>query len=375
MLHPNRYLTIRRRILANDPKREEILREIDYDLCANLEITLAIYGGTIGSIYIPNSVTTIEYRAFYNCSNLTIYCEASSRPSGWDSSWNSSNLPVVWSSYLGIHGSLANFNYVVCLDSNGDKYIRVTEYIVSVTYAVIPESINIDGEDIPVKEIGEGAFTNSENLISIVIPDNVTTIGGSAFYNCSNLKAVTISENSQLTSIESYAFRGCSSLTSIYIPDSVTTIGGSAFYNCSNLKAVTISENSQLTSIESYAFHGCSSLTSIYIPDSVTTIGGSAFYNCSNLKAVTISENSQLTSIESYAFRYCSSLTSIYIPDSVTTIGERSFEGCSSLTIYCEASSRPSGWSSYWNYSNYSNRPVVWNCTYDEYLDTIAYDI
>lgn len=54
MLRPNRYLTIRRRILANDPKREEILREIDYDLCANLEITLAIYGGTIGSIYIPN---------------------------------------------------------------------------------------------------------------------------------------------------------------------------------------------------------------------------------------------------------------------------------------------------------------------------------
>jgi len=41
----------------------------------------------------------------------------------------------------------------------------------------------------------------------------------------------------------------------------------------------------------------------------------------------------------------------------VTSIGSYAFFGCSSLTIYCEATSKPSGWYSDWNYSN---RPVVW---------------
>ena len=53
------------------------------------------------SVVIPNSVTTIGSYAFSGCNNLTIYCEATSQPSGWDSSWNwneiwSSSLPVVW---------------------------------------------------------------------------------------------------------------------------------------------------------------------------------------------------------------------------------------------------------------------------------------
>ena len=33
---------------------------------------------------------------FYNCSNLTIYCETSKKPSAWNSSWNNSNRPVYW---------------------------------------------------------------------------------------------------------------------------------------------------------------------------------------------------------------------------------------------------------------------------------------
>ncbi|MBQ4072910.1 MAG: leucine-rich repeat domain-containing protein [Clostridia bacterium] len=48
------------------------------------------------SIVIPSSVTSIGYYAFVGCTSLTIYCEAESKPSGWHSNWNSSNIPVVW---------------------------------------------------------------------------------------------------------------------------------------------------------------------------------------------------------------------------------------------------------------------------------------
>ncbi|MGN0768017.1 MAG: zinc-ribbon domain-containing protein [Christensenellales bacterium] len=75
-----------------------------------------------------------------------------------------------------------------------------------------------------------------KTVTSIVIPDNITSIGG-------------------------FAFEDCSTLTSITIPDSVTSIGFAAFYGCSGLTSVTISDS--VTGIGDYAFLGCSGLTSI----------------------------------------------------------------------------------------------------------------
>ena len=132
-------------------------------------------------------------------------------------------------------------------------------------------------------DINEEDFIQ-RTLISITIPNSVTSIGRGAFYNCSELTNVTIPNS--VTSIEDNVFSGCRSLTSVTIPNSVISIG-------------------------SYAFYNCSKLTNVTIPNSVTSIGGSAFYNCSKL-------------------------TSITIPNSVTSIGDRAFSGCSKLTdIYC----------------------------------------
>lgn len=54
--------------------------------------------------YIPNSLQTIElkgvtsigYQAFDGCDNITIYCEAESKPEGWKSNWTYSTCNVVW---------------------------------------------------------------------------------------------------------------------------------------------------------------------------------------------------------------------------------------------------------------------------------------
>lgn len=48
------------------------------------------------SIVIPNSVTKIDDYAFFNCFSLTIYCEAFSKPEGWDKKWNPDDRPVIW---------------------------------------------------------------------------------------------------------------------------------------------------------------------------------------------------------------------------------------------------------------------------------------
>ena len=96
-------------------------------------------------------------------------------------------------------------------------------------------------------------------------------------------------------------------------------------------------------------------LTNIEIPHTITSIGDYQFYGFNNVTSIIIPDS--VTSIGGRAFSGCRSLTSIVIPDSVTTIGEFAFNACYSSAIYCEASSKPSGWPSSWNYSD---RPVYW---------------
>ena len=184
---------------------------------------------------------------------------------------------------------------------------------------------------------GIGNCTSTDIVIPAISPTGeiVVGIGNRAFSNDSmygfTYKTITsISLPNTITTIGYGAFSYCDLITEIIIPDSVVEIGGNAFTLCTSLTSIEIPES--VTSIGTAAFSGCSSLTSIEIPNSVTTIGSSAFWGCK-------------------------SLTSIGISDSVITIGSSAFQYCTSLTIYCEATSEPSGWDYGWNSSN---RPVVW---------------
>jgi hypothetical protein len=72
---------------------------------------------------------------------------------------------------------------------------------------VIPEKINYEGEEYLVKSIKQYAFSNSFSLISVAIPNSVTSIGSNAFSYCSKLTTVTLPNN--ITRIENFVFSGC----------------------------------------------------------------------------------------------------------------------------------------------------------------------
>lgn len=61
-----------------------------------------------------------------------------------------------------------------------------------------------------------------------------------------------------------------------------------------------------------------------------------------------------------FAFSGCANLVSIFIPLEVGSIGMFAFGDCDNLTIYCEATEKPNGWSSMWNIDE---RPVIWGYT------------
>jgi hypothetical protein len=131
---------------------------------------------------------------------------------------------------------------------------------------VIPDAITYEGVDYDVTSISSAAFQynyhGNENIVSVSIGNNVTTIKDGTFCYCISLKSVELSEG--ITYIGENAFSMCHVLESIKLPDSVKYIGRHAFMDCWNMTSIYIP--SGVESIGEAIFDGCRSLTNITIP-------------------------------------------------------------------------------------------------------------
>jgi len=189
-----------------------------------------------------------------------------------------------------------------------DGEAQITMYTGAGGVVTIPGTLG----RVPVTSIGNYAFCNycystTNSLISINIPEGVSSIGVGAFMGCKGLSSINIPQG--MISIGNLAFAECRGLTSISIPQGVTNIGEDAFANCTGLTSVNIPQG--LTSISNRAFFGCTGLTSINIPIGVTRIGDHAFSGCNRLTNISIPQG--VTSIGDLAFYCCTGLTSILV--------------------------------------------------------------
>lgn len=121
-----------------------------------------------------------------------------------------------------------------------------------------------------------------ETVTNASIVYNVTSIGNDAFRNKTQIISVTI--GNLVTTIGTYAFSGCNQITSVLISNSVTSIGEGAFYACIKLRTINIPNLLQV--IEAYTFRGCENLENLIFPASITTINYSATFYCYRLKNV-----------------------------------------------------------------------------------------
>ena len=247
----------------------------------------AFYNSNLfGDLVIPNSVTTIDDYAFYNCTNL--------------------NGSLTLSNSLKTIGTSA---FYWCLGLKGNL--------------TLPDSVTT---------IGDNAFCNCYKFTgNLTIPNSVSTIGNGAFYNCWGFTGNLTIPNS-VTTIDVSAFQECSGFTgSLILPNSVTTIGDNAFDGCSGFTNLKLSE--KLSIIPFGAFSGCTNLSGeLVIPASVKEIGREAFSNCSGFTGNLTIPNS-VTTIGESAFDQCSGFTgSLILPNSVTTIGESAFYNCQRFT-------------------------------------------
>ena len=201
----------------------------------------------------------------------------------------------------------------------------------------IPESVNYQGTDYTVTNIGNAAFLYYFYLTSLSLPNSLTTIENSAFAYCSGFTGDLIIPNSVVT-IEESAFFTCYSFDGDFVlGNSLTTIGDGAFNSCDGLHGV-LNIPSSLESIGTMAFRYCN------FSGMTVDQANPVFDSRDNCNAVIVTETNELiigcvntvipntvTAIGEDAF--CGlALTSIDIPNSVTTIGAGAYAFCFSAT-------------------------------------------
>ncbi len=268
--------------------------------------------------------------------------------------------------------SASDFEYYI----NDDNTVTITKYIGKSTDVVIPATI----EGKPVTIIGNNFSEANKNIVSVVIPEGVISIGEydiwgvsaqgdtGPFWDCSNLETVIIPDS--VSVIGEFAFMHCINLKEIVLPKSLIKIDTAAFCYCqfdkiyykgnsrewsgidvrnygdgnailfntdiiflgddeSNAYDYLYSVNENTITINRYIGNS----TDVVIPDTldglpVTSIGDSAFFNC-NINSIKIPDS--VTSIGIDAFAYCEELTSIELPNSITSLEKMVFFYCTGL--------------------------------------------
>ncbi len=222
-------------------------------------------------LFMPNTVTVIRTKAFYECSELE---------------------NISWSENLKNIGRQA-FSYC------------------NIKSVFMPDSLTF---------LGDEAFTDCQALEEVTCSNNLTELNGT-FLRCRNLKIVQFPNSPQFTKIGRGAFSGCT-IEKIEIPASVTEICEYAFSSSvadSNVMELIFPKDSKLKKIEDYAFKYCS-FNKVTLPASLEEIGREVFSHTKELKKILFEKNAKIKEIPACAFAGCMLLEEVDIPENITKI-------------------------------------------------------
>jgi hypothetical protein len=321
-------------------------------------------------IFAPGSrLVSIGGYAFYSCSSLTTI----TIPASVKMNFNDPENPGIFGNpFIGctklatitVEAGNQDFSSEGGILYNKDKTGLIA-------YPTAPASFTIPAS---ITNIGAYAFSNCENLASVIFPESVTSINQGAFSYCINLTGVNLATG--LISIRYDAFAYCINLASVNLPESIFIILGNPFIGCTKLANITVEgigsrytavggalyeehvkyddgtpvtdENGEpviehflvsypaasgnitnllatLAGIGSSAFQW-TAITGITIPESIRTIGDNAF-SYSNLMGITLPTS--LKTIGARAFRECTGLIGdIALPDGLEIIDNEAFDYC-----------------------------------------------
>lgn len=239
------------------------------------------------SLRIPASIKSIEHEAFVGCTNLQTIVVDEGNPK-FDSRENCNAIIYNNGIILGCKStiipnsvtSIGSKAFYQCKDITTLTLPKTLTYIGDYAFSGCS---NLNNLTLPenLKYIGNNAFAGCETITTLTIPNGITEIEDGTFAGCTNLHNIKIPNN--VIVIGEAAFRGCSNLQTINIPNELTYIKDEAFDGCHNIQSITLP--SKLRHIGELAFSSCLKLTSIfsYIPsETIFEIEYNVFANCSS---------------------------------------------------------------------------------------------
>ncbi len=301
--------------------------EIEYTITA-IGIDAFWYCTSLTSITLPDGVSTIDDRALTGCTGLEeikidednpYYCDLEGVLFSKDMTTLIS-VPIaspLMPSY-DIPNSVTTIGYEAFVDCTGLTSVKIPDSVTTIESQAFYNCSKLSSIIIPnsVRTIGNDAFYKCTSLTGALnIPYGVITIGSCAFENCSSLTSLTVGNS--VATIGSGAFRGCSGLTSVTISNGATSIESEAFYECTSLKELSL--GNYITSIGDYAFAYCYDINEIVIPSNTLNVGEYAFYGAgANYVYIDCRE------IGDYAFSRCIE-EELTLGENVNSIGDYAF--------------------------------------------------
>ena len=173
----------------------------------------------------------------------------------------------------------------------------------------------------------------------IIVREGTETIASNAFIHCQNIKSITIPDS--VKSIGNSAFVGCSSLEKVYIGSGLESVGTELFTGeiewnpCISLESIEVSaDNTHFVSIDGVLFNKDVTKLIQYptgkkqkeyvIPDSVTDIVQNAFNHCKGLTKLTIGKG--ITVIDFSMLFHCDNIEAVILPNTLTKLDGGAFK-------------------------------------------------
>ena len=257
---------------------------------------LAFFFSSIESFTIPPHLTSIGKSAFSGCN----YLKHIEIPTN-------SNLKTIEKEAFN-NASIEKFSIPSSLVDLHKGWCRGTSKLTSIfvdpnnpCYSSYYDNKMIIGKSkIGVKNFDSIVFC-VRDIEKVTIPNFIKHIFPFAFECCEKLHSIEIQRNSELLTIEEYAFFK-SKIVNFTITPHLRKIGKSAFSNCSYLKKIEIPTNSNIRIIEKYAFYN-TLIDSFKIPQYIMQIEKNAFASCRKLQIIEFDINIEIEKINQFGFK------------------------------------------------------------------------
>lgn len=273
------------------------------------------YSNRMKSVTVPESVEKISSGAFNGSNALTtVYWNARACADFADRNWaflrsdTAAELHVVFGRnveriparmFFPLYNDTSRVpNVTEVTFEEGSKLQSVGDYAfyrTPISEISLPEGLKSIGEyafahtgltsvrAVGLSEVGDFAFCNNKELVSVELGGDVDSFGTNVFDYCIGLQTADFSK-----------LRG--------------RLGASLFKNCYELTSATFAEG--VTGIPERAFYGCKRLQSAELPDSVLEIGAETFVGCENVRSITIGKS--VEKIGNDAFSGLVNVTEVY---------------------------------------------------------------